>query len=254
MLVADIQGSRIYRAPQKDKRVDKKGAPVEPKKLGRVHFPVFTPDGTRVVGFMIKLPDIAGMVKQADKFIPLDALEVYEGVYCVADVKDNFDAAAAKRLGIDLDRCLIWTGMDVRTKSGKNVGYCADATFDTRTGAVDHFTLTGGTGSTVLLGNIEMPASDLKGYRDGAMIVDDSVAELGFSGGAAAKAAEVSVHVSEKVKRGAKVLDDKGSVALDRGSKALGKQLGRSRGMFKSFAEEYKKAAGTGAKKRSRKK
>ena len=34
------------------------------------------------------------------------------------------------------------------------------------------------------------------------------------------------------------------------GSKALGKQLGRTKGMFKSFAAEYKKAAGTPAKKK----
>ena len=87
MLVADIQGKRIYRIPAPDKRLDKNGAPKEPKKLGRVHFPVFTPNGTRVVGFMIKLPDIVGMVKQPDKFVPLDALEMYEGVPCVVDTK-----------------------------------------------------------------------------------------------------------------------------------------------------------------------
>ena len=250
MLVADIQGKRIYRIPAPDKRLDKNGAPKEPKKLGRVHFPVFTPNGTHVVGFMIKLPDIVGMVKQPDKFVPLDALEMYEGVPCVVDTKENFEAPAAKRLGIDLDRCLIWTGMDVRTKSGKSVGYCAEAAFDSKTGEVDHFQLTGGMASSALLGDIQMPASYLKGYRDGAMIVADEVLDLSFSGGAAAHAAEASVAVSTKVKAGAKVLDDKGSVALDRGSKALGKQLGRTKGMFKSFAAEYKKAAGTPAKKK----
>ena len=157
MLVADIQGKRIYRIPAPDKRLDKNGAPKEPKKLGRVHFPVFMPNGTRVVGFMIKLPDIVGMVKQPDKFVPLDALEMYEGVPCVVDTKENFDAPAAKRLGIDLDRCLIWTGMDVRTKSGKSVGYCAEAAFDSKTGEVDHFQLTGGMASSALLGDIQMP-------------------------------------------------------------------------------------------------
>ncbi len=54
-----------------------------------------------------------------------------------------------------------------------------------------------------------------------------------------------------QVKKGAKKLDDKGSVAIDKGSRALGKQLGKTRGMFKSFAAEYKKAAGTPAKKKS---
>lgn len=251
MLVADIQGKRIYRIPAPDKRLDKNGVAKEPKKLGRVHFPVFEASGKRVVGYMVKLPDIVGMVKQADKFVAFDAVEMYDGVPCVTDMKENFDAAAAKRLGLDLDRCLIWTGMDVRTRSGKTVGYCADAVFDARTGAVEHFVLTAGAASSALLGDIKMPVELLAGYREGAMIVDDEVAELGFSGGAAARAAEVSVNVGDKVKKGAKVLDDKGSVAVNKGSKALGKQLGKTRGMFKSFAAEYKKAAGTPAKKKS---
>ncbi len=251
MLVADIQGKRVYRVPVAEKRTDKNGVAKEPKKLGRVHFPVFVPDGHRVVGYMVKLPDIVGMVKQPDKFVALDALVMYEGVPCVVDAKENFDAAAAKRLGIDLDQCLIWTGMDVRTKSGKAIGYCADAAFDSKTGVVEYFQLTGGAASSALLGDIKMPADLLLGYHAGAMVVKDEVLELGFSGGAAAKAAEVSVTVGAQVKKGAKKLDDKGSVAIDKGSRALGKQLGKTRGMFKSFAAEYKKAAGTPAKKKS---
>ena len=65
---------------------------------------------------------------------------------------------------------------------------------------------------------------------------------------AAAKAAEASVVVGDKVKKGAKVLDDKGSVAVDKGSRALGKQLGKTRGMFKAFKDEYQKASGGSSK------
>ena len=87
MLARDLMGVRVYRAPAKDKAVDKDGAPREPKRLGRVHFPVFIPDGTRVVGFMVKLPDVAGMIKQKDRFVALDALTVYEGTFAVTDVR-----------------------------------------------------------------------------------------------------------------------------------------------------------------------
>ena len=52
----------------------------------------------------------------------------------------------------------------------------------------------------------------------------------------------------DKVKKGAKVLDDKGSVAVDKGSRALGKQLGKTRGMFKAFKDEYQKASGGSSK------
>lgn len=44
------------------------------------------------------------------------------------------------------------------------------------------------------------------------------------------------------------VLDDKGSVAVDKGSRALGKQLGKTRGMFKAFKDEYQKASGGSSK------
>ena len=125
----DLQGMKVYRIPAPAKRTKKDGTPRDPKKLGKIHFPVFTHDGRRVVGYMVKLPDVVGMVKQPDRFVALDAIDVYEGVIGIKDERDSYDAAAAKRLGVSLDECLIWTGMDVRTKSGKNVGYCSDATF-----------------------------------------------------------------------------------------------------------------------------
>lgn len=250
MLVADIQGVRVYRAPVADKRTNKDGTPRDPKRLGKIHFPVFAPDGLRVVGFMVKLPDVVGMIKQPDRFIALDALDVYEGVLAVADSKENFDDAAAKRLGINLDDCLIWTGMDAVTASGERVGYCADALFNSRTGQVKHFVLTEGDAASALVGNFEVPASYLVGYRNGAMIVSDETLNLKLTGGVAAKAAEASVVIGEKVKKGAAKLDDKGSRALDKGSRALGKQLGKTKGMFSAFASEYRKAAGPAKKKK----
>ena len=243
MLVSEIQGVRIYRAPADSKKTNKDGTPREPKRLGKVHFPVFDPRGRRVVGFMVKLPDVVGMIKQADRFVALDALDVYEGVLVVADGKENYDAAAAKRLGVDLDACIIWTGMDVLTESGKKVGYCSDADFNGNTGAVRHFVLNGGEAASMLIGNIEMPASYLKGYRAGAMIVADDTLDLQLTGGAAAKAAEASVVIGDKVKKGAAKIDEHGSKALDKGSRALGKQLGKTKGMFKAFASEYRKAS-----------
>lgn len=245
MLVGDFQGLKIYRIPAADKRTKKDGTPREPKKIGRVHHPVFTPEGTRLVGFMVSLPDIAGMIKQGDRFVAYDAVRVYEGVLAVPDEKGSFDAAAAKRLGIELDRCLIWTGMDVRTVGGERVGYCADVAVGGKSGAVQSFVLTEGGASNALVGHREMPVSCLRGYRDGAMIVADEVLDLAFTGGAAARAAEASVKVKAEVKRGAKALDEHGSRAVDRGSRALGRQLGRTRGMFGSFMSEYKKASGS---------
>ena len=78
--------------------------------------------------------------------------------------------------------------------------------------------------------------------------VQDTRHWYGAIDSAAAKAAEASVVVGDKVKKVAKVLDDKGSVAVDKGSRALGKQLGKTRGMFKAFKDEYQKASGGSSK------
>ena len=69
----------------------KDGTPRSPKKLGKIHFPVFTPGGTRVVGFMVLQSDIAGMIERPDRFVALDAIGVYEGAIAVDDVKDTYD-------------------------------------------------------------------------------------------------------------------------------------------------------------------
>lgn len=253
MRASDFQGQKVYRIPPADKRANKDGTPRDPKRLGRIHFPVFTPEGTRLVGFMVTPPEVAAMVKLPDRFVALDALSVYEGVLAVADRKDALDDAAARRLGVNLDACLIWTGMDAVTVSGKTLGYCSDASFDPKTGAVEHFALTKGATASALLGDVQMPASLLKGYRDGCMVVDDAAAELEYAGGAAAKAAEVSVAVSTKVKQGAKSFDEKAAPAVEKGTRAVGRQLGKTRGMFTAFKDEFKKAAGPAPKKKPKK-
>lgn len=250
MLTDDFQGRKLYREPAAEKRVKRDGTPRGPKRIGRIHMPVFTSDGARLLGFMVSAPEIAGMIKPADFFVAFDALHMFEGVLAISADKANVDAAAAKRLGIDLDECLIWTGMDVRTVAGENLGYCSNASFDPRSGAVEWYGVTRGAASSALVGDIRVPASYVEGYRQGCMVVDDAARELAAAGGAAAKAAEASVKVSATVKKGARKLDDKGSVALEKGTRALGRRLGKTRGMFSAFKDEYKKASGSTQKKK----
>lgn len=244
MRVEEFRGLKLYKALPKNKQTKKDGTPRDPHKLGRLHSAVFSPDGRRVVGFMLSLPDIAGMIKQDDRFVAFDSFKVYQDVITVQDSRESYDETAAKRLGVDLDSCIIWTGMDVVTESGQNVGYCADADFSLKTGLVSTFILNEGGASNALVGHREVPVKDLVGYRDGAMVVRNEVADFEFSGGAAAKAAEATVKVKAGVKKGAAALDEHGSRALDKGSKALGRQLGKTKGMFGNFAAEFKKAAG----------
>ena len=156
MRAGDFVGAKIYRKPTEDKRTKKDGTPRSPKKLGKIHFPVFTPGGTRVVGFMVRQSDIAGMIERPDRFVALDAIGVYEGAIAVDDVKGTYDTAAAKRLDINLDDCIIWVGMDVRTESGDVVGYCSDVEFKPRSGIVQAFYVTAGAASSVLVGDTQV--------------------------------------------------------------------------------------------------
>lgn len=250
MLAQDFQGQKIYLIPAPDKRTAKDGTPRDPKRLGKVHFAVFAPTGARLVGFMVSLPEIAAMVKRPDRFVAYDRLRIYEGVLGVDDAKDSFDRPAANRLGVDLDACFIWTGMDAVTTSGTALGYCSDVSFDPKTGAVEYFALTRGATASALLGDVRVPASYLRGYRDGFMVLDEAAASLETSGGAAAKAAEVSVVVGSKVKEGAKKFDDKAAPAVEKGTRAIGRQLGKTRGMFTAFKDEFKKAAGPAPRKK----
>ena len=55
MRAGDFVGAKIYRKPTEDKRTKKDGTPRSPKKLGKIHFPVFTPGGTRVVLSLIHI-------------------------------------------------------------------------------------------------------------------------------------------------------------------------------------------------------
>ncbi len=129
---------------------------------------------------MVRQSDIAGMIERPDRFVALDAIGVYEGAIAVDDAKDTYDAAAAKRLDINLDDCIIWVGMDVRTESGDVVGYCSDVEFKPRSGIVQAFYVTAGAASSVLVGDTQVPPTMLRGYENGAMIVSDEVKALGY--------------------------------------------------------------------------
>ena len=58
-----LVGVRVYKTKPASRREQKKGVDESTKRVGKVHNLVFSPDGKRVVGLMVKRPDIAGMVK-----------------------------------------------------------------------------------------------------------------------------------------------------------------------------------------------
>jgi len=245
----DMSARQVQKAKAKaQKKAQKRGeeAPDEVddfKKVGRIHMAVFSPKGTRLVGYLVKRPDVAGMVKRPDLFVAYDSLEREGDRLFVTDEKDGVDDAARKRLGLDWDRCVMWAGMDARTEAGRNLGFVSDVSFDPQTGKVESYFVGDGGVAESLVGALPIPAHMLRGYSKGYMVVDNAAKDLQLTGGAAAKAGEGYAKAKIKGAAASKKFDDKASVAVDKGSKALGKQLGKTKGMFSSFMDEYRKAS-----------
>ena len=186
-------------------------------RLGKVHMTVFAPDGRRVAGFLV-------------------------GGVRVTKGKESYDDAARARLGIDWDACLLWSGMDAKTTDGKVLGYVNDASFNTKTGAVEAFMVGDGGMAQSLVGSVQIPVDMMRGYEDGFMLVDPGAARLTLSGGMAAKAGEGYAKAKIEGKKAAAKAGKAAGEAVDKGSRVLGKQLGRTKGMFSSFVDEFKKA------------
>lgn len=200
------------------------------QKFGRVRAAVFSPDGKHVAGFVIKRPDVAGMVRRADAFVAWDSLtRMDEKNLLVSRPEDGLDDAALTRLNLDWDRCIMWSGMDAKTTEGKPLGYVSDAEYDEKTGRVTRFFTADGGMARALIGSFVIEPDMVRGYRDGFMVVDVRDKGVELDGGLAGAAGEGYA----KAKAGASVVGKKvgaaAGEAVDKGSFALGKVLGKAR-------------------------
>ncbi|MCI1665768.1 MAG: PRC-barrel domain-containing protein [Atopobiaceae bacterium] len=225
-----LMGVRVYKPLPERKRLKKDGTERKPDKLGKVHNMVFTPDGRKLAGLMVKRPDVAGMVKREDLFMGIDSFEACDlGLMCTRG-DDSFDDAARARLGLDWDRCIIWAGMDVVTPDGRELGYVTDISFDGKDGSVGIVYVTDGSISTGLVGAVEVPIDMVKGYDSHQrMVVANEAADLALSGGLAAKAGEGYAKMKIAGKEAGEKAGKKASEAVDKGSYALGRAMGKAK-------------------------
>lgn len=244
-MMGQLVRTRVFVPGKVSRKQAKAGEQPEPKRYGKVHNLVFSPDSRRVVGIMVRRPDVAGMVKQDDRFVPLDCIEFHEGGLLCAGTKESFDEEACKRLDLDLDSCIIWEGADVICASGKFLGYVMDASFDVATGDVDCFCANEGNAAGGLVGYFEIPAAWVVRYDKGRMIVRDAAADLELSGGLAAKAGEGYAHAKDEAKKATAKFDDAAAKAVDKGSHGLGKMIGKAKRKVQEAKESYDEAAGT---------
>ncbi len=224
--VSELMGKKVYEL-RPGRRA---GDDPRRKKLGRVHAAVFSPDGHLLVGYMVRRPDIVGMVRRPDAFLAFDSFRVDEGaVVLVRESGQALGDGARDRLDLDWDSCVMWAGMDARTERGRILGHVGDASYDAQTGLVRSFSVGDGGVAQSLVGSVEVPVSMLRGYRDGCMVVDEAASRLSLSGGAAAKAGEASARAQAAGKKAAARADDVAARVVDKGSSALGRAIGKAR-------------------------
>lgn len=228
-------------------------------RIGQVRQVVFTPKGDRVVGLLVRRPDVAGMIKRPDAFVALDSFMMTQLGLVITKGEDGLDQKAIERLGLDWDSCILWTGMDAKTTDGKELGWVADVEFDSKDGLVQAFFVGDGSVAESLVGDVVIPGSMLRGYQKGYMLVDPQAANLSLNGGLAAKAGEGYARAKLGGKAAASKAGKAADEAVQKGARGVGrmigkakksdpqeavkKQLGKTKGMFGSFMDEYRKAS-----------
>lgn len=245
------------------------------KRIGKVGGFVFHPTEKRVVGFIVKRPDLLLMFHRKDSFVALDGFHIEDGRVMINDDKAATGNAAVKRLGLDWDNCVLWLGMPVMTKSQQMLGYVGSVLFDIHTGEVESLEVETGAINDAIVGRMTIPADMVKGFKRGvgaeiapmdergaaaevaelgAILVDDAAAEIKTEGGAAAAAGEATAVAADKARKAVdnakpKVQEAKQATeaAVEKGIHATGKQIGKAQGMFGAFKDEYNKALNEGS-------
>lgn len=256
----DLTGKKVWVGrPQK-------GDPDAVKKMGRVRACVFHPTSKRCVGFLVKRPDVALMFHRADLFVAVNGYDVVDGFVVVRDDPAATDRGACKALGIDLDDCVLWVGLPAMCEDGTDFGTIDNVWFHPGTGDVDALEVSRGATANTLLGKRRVPAADIRGFRRGmgtqlyvaddgderalgAIVVSDAVKDADVQGGVAEKAGAATAVAADKAKRAAEKAKPKvkeasavAGKAVEKGVYATGRQIGRTKGMFSSFKNEFNKA------------
>ncbi len=245
LTIKQVRKLKVYRRPKPGKEYTKDGMPRRGRKIGKLYQTVFDPTGMRVVGFVVRRPDLLLMFKRPEKFLALDSAEFDDDdVLYAKDGSDSWDDKAIKRLGIDYDSCLMWEGMDVKTQNGDELGRVSDISFDERTGKVKTFFLDDGGAARALIGSVEIGGDQVVGYRKGFLIVTNDVSSQQLSGGLAAKAGAATAKAKINAKEGTRKADEAASKAVEAGSVGIGKGIKRLKDSFEGARDEYNRTSG----------
>lgn len=251
--ISELRGASVYDAQKPTKRI------------GKIHSFIFHPHKRTVVGFTVKRPDIALMMHRPELFVAFDGFDVVEGNVRISEEKTSTGRAACKRLGVSWDECIMWQGLPLVTEEGQRCGYVGDVVFRTEDGSVVSLRIDRGASAELLLGAAEVPARYIKGFtfgvgdalqaddddeeQCGAIVVSSEVLAIETQGGLASKAGAATAvagnkasKVLGKAKPVASDVAQKTGEAVNKGAYAVGLQVSKTKGMFASFKEEYRRA------------
>lgn len=240
------------------------------KRIGKVRRFVFHPKEKRVIGFVVKRPDLLWMFHRSDLFVPIDVYDLVDGRIVIRPEAATSGKAYCKQAGLNWDDCVLWVGLPVMSQDGESYGYVGNVTFNRLTGTVKSFETDNGAASNTLLGKRTIPADMVRGFKRGvgaalaqmgdegtetdevqlgAMLVSNEVADLNSEGGVAEAAGAATavavdkVHTTvDKAKPVVSNAAKKTGEAVNKGAYATGKQISKSKHMFQDFKSEYDKA------------
>ena len=232
------------------------------EKVGNVSNIVFHPSKKKVVGIVIRRPDIAMMFKRADLFVGIHAFYISDDCVVLKNVANPFDKSACKQLGVNWDDCIYWIGFPMMTKGEKSVGTVGCVNFVPETGDIVSVEADEGTLSRALLGVKEIPAEYILGFRRGigvslrqdtleqeryahenpeqflgAILIDEEALSVACEGGLAQKAGSASVVMAKKA---SEVVEKTGEVAVN-GANAVIDRVGQTKDGFVGFKDEFSK-------------
>ncbi|NPD31083.1 PRC-barrel domain protein [Eggerthellaceae bacterium zg-1084] len=236
------------------------------KRVGKVRRFVFHPHERRLLGMLVKRPDLALMFHRRDLFVALDGCQMEDGLLVVGERADASGPAAERGLGVDFRRCVLWVGMPVVAECGTWLGTVGNVGFDPETGAVTFVDVADGAMNDAIVGVRTLPAELVRGFSTGvgaalsaegaalsgdeggeemrgAILVDDRALAIPTQGGAADAAGRAAARAADQVRPVVDGAVQAAGKAVDEGARLTGRQIGRVTGMFSAFRDEYRKAA-----------
>lgn len=219
------------------------------RRVGRAIDVLVHPKENRVIGYVVERPRLLFLLDRKDRYLAADRSRATLDAIEATDDPAAWDAKASARTGVAWDDTVIWSGMPVRTVGRLRLGAVRDVTFVPESGEIVSIQLSGGAAADVALGLRSVEAGKIVGYRDGAVVVSDVVAQTETSGGVAAAAGRGAVVARKQVTEAGSAAGRAAKSAIEYGGAAARAAAGSPTGKktiswLKSVRDELADAMG----------